>query len=234
MTFNWLISTYDFKDMQIVHWKPGRYEAIMLKNISVTLSQLFVLPPLSPGKWWKRFECQIQSRLLGGGGYTGSCWKAWKQCSGKWQEKNIAGKNRVAGLERLICLSAPLWRDGQGETNIFWESIGRLIKNLNPMPLAMDIIFRSNALNGKALRSIMPFMQMNDWYFSSARWKLPIGWTINKRQNLSGKSKATGFFFGKYWELHFRKTGGNCQQEINRTEQSGRGAGFVLGYVSIL
>jgi hypothetical protein len=34
-------------------------------------------------------------------------------------EKNLADKNSMAGLEKLICLLAPLQWDGQGETNIF-------------------------------------------------------------------------------------------------------------------
>jgi len=38
MAFNWLISSTDFNDMSIVHWKPGLYEAKMLKNIFAALS----------------------------------------------------------------------------------------------------------------------------------------------------------------------------------------------------
>jgi hypothetical protein len=66
--------------------------------------------------------------------------------AGKDRRKTSQVTNRIAGLERLICLSAPLWRDGQGETNIFWESIDRLIKNLNPMPLAVETIFSQQCI----------------------------------------------------------------------------------------
>jgi hypothetical protein len=92
-------------------------------------------------------------------------------CSRKWQEKNIASKKRMAGLEGSACLLAPLLWDGQGETNIFRESMGRLSSGFNPMPLGKGIHLVQECVKMELSRqSVMPSVQMLGREFIAARW----------------------------------------------------------------
>jgi len=118
----------------------------------------------------------------------------------------------MEGLERSFCLFAPLWRDGQGEENIFWESNRPIDKKLKSDVIGNGNHFLQQCNKWKSTL-ISQTNHANEWL----EVFLCKEATANRLNNyLRGKtcqekSEATGLFFGKYRELHFRKTGGNCQ-----------------------
>jgi hypothetical protein len=86
----------------------------------------------------------------------------WQEAAG---EKTSQAKTGMADLEKFICLFAPLQWDGQGETNIFRESMGRLRKGFIPMPLAERAVFYIYVGNGKAYKSINAKHANAKWAF---------------------------------------------------------------------
>lgn len=127
-------------DVPNVHWKPGLCLAISLTNSMAISSQLFDMCPHSPGNDGN--VSNVISNLVYSRPLYNVISKGITICvAGNGRRKNIACKNKVKDLERMICLSAPHQWDGQGETNIFRESMGQLRKGFYPDAIGRESCF---------------------------------------------------------------------------------------------
>jgi len=158
------------------------------------------------------------STLFHKGRCTVSCWKTWKMCNRKWQEKNIAGKNKTAGLEKPICLLAPLWVGRAGRNEHLSGKYRPIEKRLHPDAIGRESCFLQLCEKWESiLISQRPACKCR-----AGRLLLiisvPTGRTIIKGTNLSGRRNATGHFFWKMLEAALWKDRGHLPQGINRTE----------------